>query len=64
MKTNAPPPGAPSPEPDLRDMDGFHRAAAGGQLAELFFRLAGFNVVPFRPRGPRPGRSDGEGDPG
>jgi hypothetical protein len=47
---NIDPPGTPLPAPDLSDMDGFHRAAANGQLAEIIFRLAGANVVPFTPR--------------
>lgn len=47
-----PPPGTPlpAPEPDLIDMDRFHEMAASGQLAEIIYRLAGYNVVPFRPR--------------
>ena len=55
-KPNTPPPGTPPPEPDLRDMDGFHRTAASGWLAELCTRLGGYNVVPFKPRSARPGR--------
>jgi hypothetical protein len=55
------PPGTPLPAADLSDMDGFHRAAATDQLAEIFFRLAGANVLPFKPRG---SRSEGEGGPG
>ena len=58
---NIHPPGTPLPALDLSDMDGFHRAAATGQLAEIIFRLAGANVLPFKPRG---SRSDGEGGPG
>lgn len=58
---NIHPPGTPLPAPDLSDMDGFHRAAATGQLAEIIFRLAGANVLPFKPRG---SRSDGEGGRG
>lgn len=38
-----PPPGTPLP--DLSDMDHFHRAVAGNQLAGLFNRLAGGRVT-------------------
>ena len=51
-----PPPGTPLPAPDLSDMDRFHEMAASGQLSELIYRLAGCNVVPFRPRVKRPDR--------
>ena len=53
---NIHPPGTPLPEPDLADMEGFHEMAASGELAELIYRLAGCNVVPFRPRAKRPDR--------
>jgi hypothetical protein len=38
---NINPPGTPLPAPDLSNVDGFHRAAATGHLAEIIFRLAG-----------------------
>jgi hypothetical protein len=47
-----------TPSPDLSDMDGFHRAVGSGQLADMLYRLAGANVLPFKPRG---SGSDGEG---
>ena len=49
-----PPPGTPLP--DLSDMDRFHHMVASGQLAEIIYRLAGYNVVPFRPRAKSPDR--------
>jgi hypothetical protein len=49
-----PPPGAPLP--DLSDMDGFHHMAASGQLAEIIYRLAGCNVLPFKPKSKSPDR--------
>jgi len=48
-----PPTGAPPPEPDLADMEGFHEIAANGQLAEIIYRLAECNVVPFKPSAKR-----------
>jgi hypothetical protein len=51
-----PPPGTPlpEPEPNLADMDRFHEIAASGQLAEIIYRLAGCNVVPFKPKAKSP----------
>jgi hypothetical protein len=51
-----PPPATPLPDLSDTDMDRFHHMAAGGQLAEILYRLAGYNVVPFRPNAKSPDR--------
>jgi hypothetical protein len=53
VPVNIHPPGTPLPAPDLSDMDRFHEMAASGQLSELIYRLAGCNVLPFKPRAKR-----------
>jgi hypothetical protein len=54
VPVNIHPPGTPLP--DLSDMDRFHHMVANGQLAEIIYRLAGYNVVSFRPRAKSPDR--------
>jgi hypothetical protein len=61
------PTGTPLPEPDLSDMDRVHANVASGRLAEIFYRIGtgqSGTVTRLVPRKRRPGRTDGEGDPG